>query len=202
MHVLLQRDALFLTLIIMGKRARQDSAGPFLSRIYAADILRGDIESPGTFIEGRIYSTNPRKNQYTIDVRPNSKAKAVYLDVFIEDKLQRRLGELIVGDSLRILLQGAQLLPYPGASSHLPIILRFREGMTVLLMSRGGVQGEKEKLLSVWPGSSEHFILASAGYNHLLVQKLVRPKRESRRRTSITPKWGGFPRRLKATEIL
>jgi hypothetical protein len=79
----------------MNKRARQDSAGPFLSRVTAADIRDGEIERPGGFIEGRIYSTNPRKNQYTIDVRPNLKAKAVYLDVAIEDKLQRRLGELL-----------------------------------------------------------------------------------------------------------
>jgi hypothetical protein len=163
----------------MGKRARQD-AGPFLSRIFAEDILRGNVESPGSFIEGRIYATNTRKNQYTIDIRPNSKARAIYLDVFIEDKLQRRLGELPVGDHLRILLQGAQLLPYSGASSHLSTILRFREGITLLLMSRTGLQGEKEKLLSIWPVSSEHSILVSAGYNQLLVQRPVRPKRESR----------------------
>jgi hypothetical protein len=164
----------------MVKRPRQDAAGPFLSRKYAADILGGNVDSPGSYIEGSIFATNPRKNQYTIDVRPNSKAKAAYLDVFIEDKLQRRLGELPVGDHLRILLQGAQLLPYSGASSHLPTILRFREGITVLLMSRAGLQGEKEKLLSVWLGSSERSILSSAGYNHLLVQRPVRPKRESR----------------------
>jgi len=150
----------------MGKRARQDSAGPFLSRIYAADILRGDIESPGSFIEGRIYSKNPRNNQYIIDVRPpNSKAKAVYLDIFIADKLQRRLGELSVGDHLRILLEGAQLLPYSGASSHLSVILRFNEGITVLLMPRASLQGEKEKLFSVWPGLSEHSNNVSAGYS-------------------------------------
>jgi hypothetical protein len=163
----------------MGKRARQDP-GLFLSRIYAPDILRGNIDIPGCYIEGRIYATNPRKDQFTIDVRPSPKAKAVYLDVFIEDKLQRRLGELPVGDYLRILLQGAQLLPYSGASSHLSTILRFREGITVLLMSRAGPQGEKEKLLSVWPASSEHSILVSAGYNHLLVQRPARRKGESR----------------------
>jgi hypothetical protein len=149
----------------MGKRARQDS-GPFASRITAANILNGDIDGPGSFIEGRIYSTNPGKNQYTVDVRPSSKAKAVYLVVFVADKLQRRLGELLVGDHLRILLRGAQLLPYSGASSHLPVIVRFTEGITVLLMSRAGLQGEKEKMLSVWPSLSEHSILASAGYNH------------------------------------
>ena len=163
----------------MGKRARQDS-GPFASRINAADILSGDIDGPGSFIEGRIYAKNPGKNQYTVDVRPSSKDKAVYLDVFIADKLQRRLEELLVGDYLRILLRGAQLLPYPGAPLHLPVIVRFTEGITVLLMSRAGLQGEKEKILSVWPSLSEHSIFASAGYNHLLVQRPVRPKRKSR----------------------
>ncbi|KAF8503259.1 hypothetical protein F5888DRAFT_1660166 [Russula emetica] len=135
----------------MNKRAHQDSAGPFLSRFNAGDILGGEIERPGGFIEGRIHSTNPRTNQYTIDVRPNSKAKADYLAVAIEDKLQRRLGELFVGDHLRILLQGAHILPNSDSPTHLPIILRYREGITVLLMSRAGLQGEKEKLLSVWP---------------------------------------------------
>jgi hypothetical protein len=163
----------------MSKRARPDSAGPFLSRLNAGDILDGGIERPGGFIEGRIYSTNLRKNQYTIDVRPNLKAKAVYLDVAIEDKLQRRLGELLVGDHLRILLQGAHILPYSGPHSHLPAILRYREGITVLLISRAGPQGEKDKLLSVWPNPSEHSIFASARYNHLLVQRPVEPKRES-----------------------
>jgi hypothetical protein len=148
----------------MGKRVRQDSAEPFLSHINAANILNGEIDSPGSYVEGRIYSTNPGKNQFTIDVLPNSKAKAVYLDVFIADKLQRRLGELIVGDHLRILLRGAQLLPYPGAHSHLPVIIRFTEGITVLLVSRAGPQGEKEKLLSVWPSLSKYSILSSAVY--------------------------------------
>jgi hypothetical protein len=164
----------------MSKRARQDSAGPFLSRLNAGDILSGDIERPGSFIEGRIYSTNPTNNQYTIDIRPNSKAKAIYLDVVIEDKLQRKLGELLVGDHLRILLQGAQILPYSNSPTHLPAIFRYREGITVLLMSRAGLQGEKEKTLSVWPNPSEHSILASVGYNHLFLQRLVKPKRESR----------------------
>jgi len=169
-----------LSTLIMSKRARQDSTGPFLSRLNAADIIDGEFERPGGFIEGRIYSMNPRKNQYTIDVRPNSKAKAVYLDVAIEDKVQRRLGELLVGDHLRILLLGAHVLPYSGSPAHIPAIIRYRESITVLLMSRAGLQGEKERLLSVWPNPSEHSILASAGYNHLLVQRLVKPKRESK----------------------
>ncbi|KAH9993825.1 hypothetical protein BJV77DRAFT_1067095 [Russula vinacea] len=98
----------------MGKRARQDPAGPFLSRITTADILRGDIHDQGSYIEGRIHAKNPRNNQYSIDVRPlNVKAKPVYLDVFIAEKLQRRLGELSVGDHLRILLEGAQLYRLP-----------------------------------------------------------------------------------------
>jgi hypothetical protein len=164
----------------MSKRARQDSAGPFLSRLNAADILDGEIERPGGFIEGRICSTNPRKNQYTFDVRPNPKAKAVYLDVVIEDKLQRRLEKFLVGDHLRILLQGAQTLPFYDSPMHLPAILRYREGITVLLMSRPGLQGEKERLFSVWPNTSEHSVLAKAGYNHSLVQRPVRPRRESR----------------------
>jgi hypothetical protein len=149
----------------MSKRARKDSAGPFLSCMNAGDIIHGETERPGGFIEGRIYSTNSRKNQYTIDIRPNSKAKAVYLDVFIDDSLQRRLGELFVGDHLRILLQGALLLPYTGSPTHLPVILRYKEGITLLLISRAGLRGEKEKLLSVWPKSCEHSILASVGYN-------------------------------------
>lgn len=164
----------------MSKRARQDSAEPFLSRFDAADILDGEIERPGGFIEGRIYSINPRKNQYTFDVRPNPKAKAVYLDVVIEDSLQRRLGELLVGDHLRILLQGAHILPYHDSPMHLPVILRYREGITVLLMSRAGLQGENERLFSVWPNTSEHSVLANTGYNHLLVQRPVKPRRESR----------------------
>jgi hypothetical protein len=156
-----RRDAL-LTLI-MSKRARQDSAGPFLSRLNAADIRDGGIERPGGFIEGRIYSTDPRKNQYTIDIRPSSKAKAVYLDVVIEDKLQKRLGELLIGDHLRILVKDAHILPYSGSPARLPAILRYREGITILLVSRAGIQGEKEKLLSVWPNQSEHSVVASAG---------------------------------------
>jgi hypothetical protein len=164
----------------MNKRARQDSAGPFLSRLNAADVLNGDIERPGGFIEGRICSTIPKKNQYTIDIRPNLKAKPVYLDVVIEGKLQKRLGDLLVGDHLRILLQGAHILPYSDSPTHMGVILRYREGITVLLMSRAGLQGKKETLLSVWPNSSEYSILTSAGYNHLLLQRPVKPKRESR----------------------
>jgi hypothetical protein len=153
----------------MGKRVHQDST-PFLSHINAANILNGNVHSHGSYIEGRIYSKNPAKHQFIIDVRPNSKSKAVYLDVFIADKLQRRLGELYVGDNLRILLRGAQLLPYSGASSHLPVIVRFTEGITVLLVSRVGPQKEKDKLLSVWPSLSEYSILPARLYsNHLLV---------------------------------
>ena len=162
----------------MNKRAHQNSAGPFLSRLNVGDILSGEIERPGSFIEGRVYSTNPKKNQYTIDIRPNSKAKAIYLDVVIEDKLQKKLGELLVGDRLRILLQGAHILPYSNSHTHLPAILRYREGITVLLMSRAGLQGEKEKMLSFWPNISKHSIFASVGYNHLLLQRLVKPKRK------------------------
>jgi hypothetical protein len=187
----------------MGKRARQDSAGHFLSRINAADILKGDIGGQGSYIEGRIHAKSPRNNHYSIDVRPpNPKAKPVYLDVFIADKLQRRLEELSVGDHLRILLEGAQLLPYSGSSSHLSVTLRFNEGITVLLMSRAGLQGEKETLFSIWPGSSEYSILVSAGSNHLLAQRQVRPRKESRDSTSITPMWDGSPRRLKAIKLL
>jgi hypothetical protein len=185
----------------MSKRNRQDSARPFLSRLNAADILDGEIERPGGFIEGRIYSMDPRKNQYTIDIRPNSKAKAVYLVVAIEDKLQRRLGEFLVGDYLRISLQGAHILPYSGSPTHLRAMLRYREGITVLL-ARAGFQGEKEKFLSVWPNSSEHSILASANYNHLLVQRPVKPKRESRHWTSTTPMWDGSVHHPWAMEIL
>ena len=184
-------DALFDP--IMNKRAHQDSAGLFLSRLNAEDIVGGEIERPGSFIEGRIHSTNPRKSLYTIDIRPNSKAKVVYLNVFIENKLQRRLGELLVGDHLRILLQGAHILPYSGSPAHLRVTLRYIEGTTILLMSRAGPQCEKEKLLSVWPNPSEYSILASAGYNHLLVQRPVKRKSESTHRTSITPMWGGSP---------
>jgi hypothetical protein len=150
--VLLER----VSIVMMGKRAHTDSTGPFLARKYAADLLRGDVDSPGSFIEGRVFSKNPRKNVYTLDIRLDSKAKAAYLDVYIEDKLQKRL-ELHVGDHLQISLRGAQLLPFAGASSHLPVILRFREGITALLVSRAGLQAEKEKLFQVWPGSSEHF---------------------------------------------
>lgn len=164
----------------MSKRAHQDSAGPFLSRLNAADILDGEFERPGGFIEGRIYSINPKKNQYTFDVRPNPKAKAVYLDVVIEDKLRKRLGELFVGDHLRILLEGAHILPYYDSPTHLPAILRYREGITVLLMSRAGLQGEKERLFSVWPNTSEHSVLANTSTNHLLVQRPVKQRRESR----------------------
>ena len=164
----------------MSKRVRQDSAGPFLSRLNAAEILDGEIERPGGFIEGRIYSINPKNNHYTFDVRPNPKAKAAYLVVVIEDKLQRRLEELLVGDHLRILLQGAHILPYKGSPMHLPAILRYREGITVLLMSRAGLQGEKERLFSVWPNTSEYSVLANTSYNHLLVQRPVKPRRESR----------------------
>jgi hypothetical protein len=139
-----------------GKRAPLDSARSFVSRKYAADIVRGDIDSPGSYIEGRIFSVNPRKNHYTVDIRLDSKAKAAYLDVFIEEKLHKKL-ELLVGDVVRIALQSVQLLPYTGPSSHVPALLRFREGITVLLVSRAGLQGEKEKLIHIWPGSSKHF---------------------------------------------
>jgi hypothetical protein len=144
------------SIFMMGKRTHTDSTGPFQARKYAADLLRGDVDSPGSFIEGRVFSMNPRKNVYTLDIRLDSKAKAAYLDIYIEDKLQKRLGELLVGDHLQISLRGAQLLPFTGASSHLPVILRFREGITALLVSRAGLQAEKEKLFQVWPGSSEH----------------------------------------------
>jgi hypothetical protein len=139
-----------------GKRAQPESTNPFESRKHAADILRGDIDIPGSYIEGRIFSLNPRNNQYTVDIRLDSKAKATHLDVFIEKKLQKRL-ELLVGDHLQISLQGAQLLPHTGAPSHLPFVLRFREGITVLLVSRAGPQDEKEKLFDIWPGHSEHY---------------------------------------------
>ncbi|KAH9020446.1 hypothetical protein EDB85DRAFT_2095013 [Lactarius pseudohatsudake] len=136
-----------------GKRPRPDSAGLFLSRKSASDIANGDIDAPGSYIVGRIFSKNPAKNQYTVDIRRDSNAKAAYLDVVIEDKLQKRL-ELLVGDQLHILLKGAQLLPHSGPASHLPALLRFREGITILLVSRAGLQGEKEKLFNVWPGSN------------------------------------------------
>lgn len=158
------RDAVsrLFTALNMGKRAHPDSAGPFTSRKYATDILRGDIHCPGGFIEGRIISTNPRKHQYTIDVRLDSKAKAAHLGLFIDNKLQKRLGELLVGDTLRILLRGAQILPYSGASSHAPVILRFIEGITVLLVSRAGLQGGKEKFFDVWPAPSKRSPFARA----------------------------------------
>jgi hypothetical protein len=139
-----------------GKRARTDSTGPFRARKYAAHLLSGDVDSPGSFIEGRVFSTNPSKKMYTLDIRLDSKANVTYLNIAIEDKLQKRLGELLVGDHLKISLRGAQLLPFSSAPSHLPFILRFMEGITVLLVSRAGLQGEKEKLFQVWPGSSEH----------------------------------------------
>jgi hypothetical protein len=142
-----------------GKRPHTDFAGPFISRKYAADLLRGDIDSAGSFVEGHVRSTNPRKNLYTVDIRLDAKAKPAPLDVVIEDKLQRRMGELIVGDHLRISLQGARLLPLSSdASSHVPIKLHFIEGVTILLVSRAGPQREKEKLFHIWPGSSKHSI--------------------------------------------
>ena len=143
------------------KRPHTDSAGPFVSRKYAKDILEGEIDGAGSFVEGHVHLTNPRKNLYTVDIRLNSKAKPTLLDVVIEDKLHRRLGELIVSDHLRISLQGAQLLPLSaGASSesHLPVTLRFVEGVTILLVSRAGPQGEKNKLFQIWPASSKHSI--------------------------------------------
>lgn len=150
------------------KRPHTDSAGLFVSRKYATDLLRSDIDGAGSFVEGNVLLTNPRKNLYTIDIRLNSKAKPAHLDVVIEDKLQRRLGELIVGDRLRISLQGAQLLPFsPGGSSHVPVTLRFIEGVTILLVSRAGPQGEKEKLFHIWPGSSTHSILLRSSFNPL-----------------------------------
>lgn len=186
----------------MRKRARQDSAGPFLSRLDVADILSGEIDHPGGFIEGRIYSTISRKNQYTIDIRTNLNGRPIHLDVVIEDKLLRKFGELLVGDYLRILLQGAHILPHSNSPTRLPVILRYMEGITVLLVSRAGPQGEKEKLLSVWPNSSEHSILASVGYNDLLLQSLVKPKREKAHRTSTTSIRNGFPHHPRAMEIL
>jgi len=152
-----------------GKRLHTDhSAGLFVSRKYAADLLGGDIDSPGSFVEGHVLVTNPRKNLYTLDIRLDSKAKPVTLDVVIEDKLQRRMGELMVGDHLRISLPGAQLLPLsPGPSSHVPFKLRFVEGVTILLVSRAGPQGEKEKLFHVWPASSKHSIHSRASFNPL-----------------------------------
>jgi hypothetical protein len=138
-----------------GKRPHPDSEGLFLSRRGASDIANGDIDAPGSYIVGRIFSKNPSKNQYTIDLRRDSSAKAAYLDVAIEDKLQKRL-ELLVGDHLQISLKGAQLLPHSGPASHLPALLRFREGITVLLVSRAGLQGEKGQLFHVWPISSAY----------------------------------------------
>ncbi len=152
------------------KRPHTDSAGPFVFRKYAKDLLEGEIDSAGSFVEGHVHLTNPRKNLYTIDIRLDSKAKPALLDVVIEDKLHRRLGELVVSDHLRISLQGAQLLPLSaGASSesHLPVTLRFVEGVTILLVSRAGPQGEKEKLFHIWPASSKHSILLRASFNPL-----------------------------------
>jgi hypothetical protein len=138
-----------------GKRPHPDSEGLFLSRKGASDIANGDVDTPGSYIVGRIFSKNPTKNQYTIDIRRDSSAKPAYLDVVIEDKLQKRL-ELLVGDHLHISLKGAQLLPHSGPATHLPALLRFLEGITVLLVSRAGLQGEKGKLFHVWPISSAY----------------------------------------------
>ena len=155
-----------LSTVMTGKRPHTDSAGPFISRKYAADLLGSDIDSAGSFVEGHVRSTNPRKNLYTVDIRLDAKAKPALLDVVIEDKLQRRMGELIVGDHLRISLQGARLLPFPSdASSHVPLRLHFIEGVTILLVSRAGPQGEKEKLFNIWPVSSTHSILLHASSN-------------------------------------
>ena len=145
---------------MMDKRVHPGSVGPFESRKYAADILKGDIEGPGSFIEGCIFSMNPRKNYYTVDICLDSKTKTAYLNIFIEEKLQKRL-ELNVGDYVRISLQGAQLLPCPGPPLHVPAVLRFREGITILLVSRPSLQGEKEKLFHIWPGSSRHYYTLS-----------------------------------------
>jgi hypothetical protein len=48
-----------------GKRPHPDSEGLFLSRKSASDIANGDIDAPGSYIVGRIFSKNPTKNQYT-----------------------------------------------------------------------------------------------------------------------------------------
>ncbi len=136
-----------------GKRPHPERDGLFLSRKYASDIIKGDIDIPGSYVVGYIFSTNPAKNRYTVDIRRHSNAKSAHLDVVIEDKLQKRL-ELLVGDQLHISLKGVELLPSSGPASHLPILLRFREGITVLLESRTGLQGEKGKLFHIWPGSS------------------------------------------------
>jgi hypothetical protein len=138
-----------------GKRPQPESTKPFESRKYAADLLKFDIDIPGSFIEGSIFSISPRDNKYTVDIRRDSKAKAAYLDVYIDEKLKKRL-EILINDRLRISLQGAQFLPHT-APSRLPVILRFREGITVLLVSRAGPQREKEKLFHIWPGQSEHY---------------------------------------------
>ena len=137
------------------KRPHPDSAGLFLSRKSASDIANGDIDAFGSYIVGRIFSKNPARNQYTVDIRRDANAKAAYLDVVIEDKLQKRL-ELLVGDHLHISLKGAQLISHTGPASHLPVLLRFREGITILLAERAGLQGEKGKLFHVWPGSSTY----------------------------------------------
>jgi len=137
-----------------GKRAHEESAGPFSARKYAKDIVNGDVEDPGSFIEGRVFSIDPRKSQYTLDVRLDSKASPAYLDVVIEPKLQKRLGEFFVGDHLRLLLQGAQILPHSNAPSHVRAILRFREGITALI-SRAGLQGEEKKFYQIWPETSK-----------------------------------------------
>ena len=138
-----------------GKRPHPDSERLFLSRKGASDIANADIEAPGSYISGKIFSKNPTKNQYTIDIRRDSSSKATYLDIVIEEKLQRRL-ELLVGDHLHISLKGAQLLPRSGPASHVPALLRFQEGITILIVSRAGLQGEKGKLFHVWPISSAY----------------------------------------------
>ena len=151
------------------KRPYQDPEGLFLSRKSASDIVNGDIDSPGSYIAGRIFSKNSTKKQYTVDIRQESSPKAAYLDVVIEDKLQKRL-ELLVGDHLHISLKGAHLLPHSGPASHVPAVLRFREGITILLVSRAGLQGEKGKLFHVWPGSSTYTRPRSFKVNDLLLR--------------------------------
>ena len=150
-----------------GKRPHPDSEGLFLSRKGVSDITNGDIEAPGSYIVGKIFSKNPNKNQYTVDIRRDSNSKAVYLDVVIEDKLQKRL-ELLVGDLLHISLKGAQVLPHSGPASHVPVVLRFREGITILLVSRAGPQGEKGKLFHVWPIASAYLVPVSSESDLLL----------------------------------
>lgn len=150
-------DASKLAGQMTGKRPQPDSEGPFLSCKSAGDLIRGDINDPGSYVEGRIYSTNPSNNQYTVDIRGDSEPNAAYLDVVVEGKLQKRL-ELLVGDKLQISLNGAHLLPRSGPASRLPVVLRFREGITILLVSRAGPQGEKGKLFHIWPRSSTYSV--------------------------------------------